>query len=174
MEINKKMGNAESFYRCVEIASSLDDSDQVFFLEDDYLFLNPDTLNFLFRNLNEISQECGKYIAIMPDDYPDRYENNRIKTECRVTQTGHFLKIDKTTCTFATFAGNIKKFKKNLTAFKNYTKGSKKAINQRNKIWKKIPLYQPIPAWTLHCQLKEIIPRYINFDQLKNYFDSPL
>lgn len=174
IEINKKMGNAESFFRCVEIASSLEDSDQVFFLEDDYLFLNPDTLNLLFRNLNEISQECGRYIAIMPDDYPDRYENNRIKTECRVTQTGHFLRIDKTTCTFATFAVNIKKYKRNLATFRNYTKGSKKAIIQRNKMWKQIPLYQPLPAWTLHCQQKSIIPRYIDFEQLKNYFESPL
>lgn len=169
-----KLGNANSFCKCVELACSLNDNEQVLFLEDDYLFLQDDVLNKLYRNLNEISQEIKSQIAIMPDDYPDRYDNNRIKTECIVTQTGHFLRIDKTTCTFATFAGNIKKFKKNLTAFKNYTKGSQKAIIQRNKLWKKIRLYQPIPAWTLHCQLKEIIPRYIDFEQLKNYFESPL
>ena len=174
LETHLQMGNAASFCRCVEIACSLKDNDQVFFLEDDYLFLNPNTLSLLYKNLNEISQVCQKYIAIMPDDYPDRYEDNRIKTECRVTQTGHFLKIDKTTCTFATFSQNIKIFQKNLFAFKNYKPGSKKAIESRNKLWKKIPLYQPIPAWTLHSQLKKIIPRYINFDQLKNYFESPL
>lgn len=174
LQIYEKLGNAGSFCKCVEIATSLDDYDQVFFLEDDYLFLHDDVLCKLNKNLNEISSESNTPIAIMPDDYPDRYTNNRIETECRITNTGHFLRINKSTCTFATFAGNIKKFRKYLMVFKEYTRGTQKAIVQRNKLWKKIPLYQPIPAWTLHCQLKEIVPRYIDFEQLKTYFESPL
>ena len=165
----EKIGNAQSFCTCVELASSLPNGEQVLFLEDDYLFLNSSALELLNYNLDKMSLENEQYVAIMPDDYPDRYCDNAIKTECRVTETGHFLRIDKTTCTFATYTDIIKKYKKYFMRFSKWPKVVED--NSINLVWKKVPLYQPVPAWTLHCQIKSVVPIYLNYGEIKDYIE---
>jgi len=165
-----KLGNAKSFCRCIEIASNLPDGEQVFFIEDDYLFLNENVLNLMNYNLTQISKMSNKMVAIMPDDYPDRYVENKIDTECLVTETGHFLRIDKTTCTFATFTDVVKKYKSLFMKFINWPRITERS--SINKVWKFVPLFQPIPAWTLHCQTKGVIPIYFDFEELKNFFEN--
>ena len=165
-----KIGNAKSFCECIKLASSLPDNEQVLLLEDDYLFLNKNTLELLNFNLDRLSVENDEHIAIMPDDYPDRYKDNSIRTECHITETGHFLKVNKTTCTFATYTDVIKKYKK---YFMRFSKWPKVTENESiNLVWKKVPLYQPIPAWTLHSQVKSVVPIYIDFVEIKKYFES--
>jgi hypothetical protein len=67
----------------------------------------------------------------MPDDYPDRYKNGSIQTECRVTEQWHFLKIDRTTCTFATYSDVVKKNKKTFLKFINWPRVTEeKSINK--------------------------------------------
>lgn len=165
-----KLGNAKSFYECVKFASELPDGEQVYFLEDDYLFLKDDILNMLNSNLMRLSLHNGCNVGIMTDDYPDRYVDNRIMTECCVTETGHFLKINKTTCTFATYTDVVKKNKKYLLKFIEWPNVDED--ESINKMWKKVPLYQPIPAWTLHCQSKAVIPLYLDYDEIKDYFEK--
>lgn len=168
----EKIGNAKSFCECVELASGLPNGEQVYFLEDDYLMLDNNVLGLLNFNLSVISREKSRPIAIMPDDYPDRYVDNVVKTECRVTEKGHFLKIDKSTCTFATYTDVVKKYKKNFMAFIGWPKITEdKSVN---KVWEKVPLYQPIPAWTLHSQIKSVIPIYLDYAKIKDYFEKNL
>lgn len=163
-----KIGNAKSFCKCIELASSLPNKEQVLLLEDDYLFLKENTLDLLNYNLEKLSIEKEKFVAIMPDDYPDRYKDNSIRTECHITETGHFLKVDKTTCTFATYTDVVKKYKKYFMRFSQWPKVTEN--ESINYVWKKVPLYQPIPAWTLHCQVKSVVPIYLNYNQLNEYF----
>ena len=167
-----KIGNAKSFCTCIELATNLPNEEQVLFLEDDYLLLKENVLELLNRNLIRISREINQYIAIMPDDYPDRYVGNTINTECRVTDTGHFLRIDKTTCTFATYVNVIKKYKNYFLNFKNWPRVTEN--ESINKVWKKVPLYQPIPAWTLHSQVKSVVPIYLDYSDIKSYIENPI
>lgn len=101
--------NSHSFCKCVDIASKFDNNDIVFFLEDDYLFIRNTVLSEIaagmsfLRDLND-----GKYVGLMPDDYPDRYVNNTANTSIVCTPIGHFMKIYSTTCTFITYCGAIK------------------------------------------------------------------
>lgn len=165
-----KIGNAKSFCECIELASSLPDNEQVLLLEDDYLFLNKNALELLNFNLDKLSVENDEHVAIMPDDYPDRYTDNAINTECRVTETGHFLRIDKTTCTFATYTDVVKKYKKYFMRFSQWPKVTEN--ESVNYVWKKVPLYQPIPAWTLHSQVKSVVPIYLDYEKIKDYFEK--
>lgn len=165
-----KIGNAKSFCECINLACSLPNEEQVYFLEDDYLMLNNDVLNNINFNLKQISKEKKCHIAIMPDDYPDRYSGNAIKTECRVTETNHFLKINKSTCTFATYVDVIKKNKKFLLNFAKWPRVTESG--SVNQVWKRVPLYQPIPAWTLHCQIRSVIPKYLDYNGIKNHLQD--
>ncbi len=165
-----KIGNAKSFCECTKLACNLPDGEQVYFLEDDYLLLNNDVLNNINFGLTQLSKEQGVKIGIMPDDYPDRYSNNAINTECHVTEIGHFLKIDKSTCTFATYADVVKKNRKYLMKFSKWPRVTERG--SVNRVWEKVPLYQPIPAWTLHCQVKSVVPMYLDYEKIRKYIET--
>lgn len=165
-----KLGNARSFCMCVDLACTLPDNEQVYFLEDDYLFLNDNVLNLINYNLTQLSIDTQKYCAIFPDDYPDRYKENvnSFNTELRVTNSGHFARIFATTCTFVTYTNVIKVFRNDLLNFINWPIiGENESIN---RLWQEVPLYQSLPALTLHSQLTDIIPRYLDYNKLNNYF----
>lgn len=162
-------GNAKSFCECIQLACRIPDGEQVYFVEDDYLMLNENVLNLLNFNLEQLSKENGKKIAIMPDDYPDRYKNGAIQTECRVTKQGHFLRIDRTTCTFATYSDVVKKNKNTFLKFMDWPRVTEE--KSVNKVWKRTPLYQPVPAWTLHCQTRSVVPIYLDYERIKNYLE---
>jgi len=53
--------------------------------------LSTSVLNNIVKNMLQLSNANLRSIAIMPDDYPDRYIKNQIVTKCHVTDTGHFL-----------------------------------------------------------------------------------
>lgn len=169
MKRYEQIGNAKSFCECIDLATTFSNGEQVYFLEDDYLFLRDDVLTLLNRNLSQLSCYNDCQIAIMPDDYPDRYVDNRVYTECCVTKTGHFLKIDKTTCTFATYVDVVKKNKDHFMKFIKWPKVTED--ESVNLAWKKVPLYQPIPAWTLHSQTESVVPIYLDYAEIRDYFE---
>ena len=42
-----------------------------------------------------------------------------------------------------------------------------------NMLWQprgEVPLYSPVPAWTIHAQTKAVLPIYLNFDVLNSFF----
>ena len=162
--------NAHSFCGCVEIATTFPDDDIVFLCEDDYLFLVDDVfykMAFSMKSLME--KNNGEYVGMMPDDYPDRYHNGVAKNRSVVSlETGHFMSIDKTTCTFSTFAGALKNHRNEVMNFINWPfVGEDQSVNL---MWRRVPLFCPLPAWTLHSQLKAIIPPYLDFGKIDDYF----
>lgn len=161
--------NAKSFCSCVKLAQEFKDEDIVFFCEDDYLFLIDDIFQRMSYSMMNISNKVGEYVGLMPDDYPDRYINGISKNKDVVSlETGHFMSIDKTTCTFSAFCRDVKRYSSQLYNFINWPYvGEDQSINL---MWQKVKLFCPIPAWTMHSQLKSIIPPYIDFQKVDNYF----
>lgn len=160
--VRTSAGNAESFCRCVEIAAALRPSDWVLMLEDDYLALRPDVLRLLPAALDRLSIVNGRPCALMPDDYFDRYKDFRRNTEVCVVPEGNFMRIDKTTCTFAASAGDIARHKDDLLRFRSWPRvGENGSVN---RMWADVPLYSPLPAWTCHVQIRSALPPYLDPD----------
>jgi hypothetical protein len=106
-----KKSNSLSFCSGVKIASDFDnDDDIVFFLEDDYLFVQEDIFSKIAVGMEQLKfHNYGKYVGIMPDDYPDRYIDDECTTKVVMTEVGSFINIFSTTCTFITYVGAIKR-----------------------------------------------------------------
>ena len=171
MVVPSVSGNAGSFCQCVDEALKLPDGEIAFFLEDDYLFLQEDVLVKLVYNMQRLSQYEGRHAAIMPDDYPDRYRDRTYAGTVRVTETGHFIKIDSTTCTFAVFSDSVKKNREHLLKFAAWPRlGEAESVNMLWQPRGDVPLYSPVPAWTLHSQTKAQIPPYLSFEELNSFF----
>lgn len=167
-------GNAESFCKCVEIAAGFPDDDIVFLLEDDYFFLVDNLFDRLAVGLDVLRHRNGRHVAIMPDDYPDRYlsgvyQGGEGYSEVHVTEIGHFMRIAHTTCTFATYAGVCRRHQDLFRRFRCWPRV--REDGSINLVWGKVPLYQPIPAWTMHSQLRNIVPKYVDFDKVYEKFE---
>lgn len=166
-------GNKKSFMTCAEIAKNIiDDETIVFFLEDDYSFLTKNGLSKAIGILEIIKYRTGEKCALFLDDYPDKYDEKgfRKNTNIMVTPYGHIMTVDSCTFSFMTYSSVIKE---------NYDKiiGGKDEQNlveseSINKIWETVPLYCPIPALTLHCQLKVHIPEYFDANNIKEIIET--
>ena len=176
MVCSKGSGNGASFATCVDIANTMvDDETMVFFLEDDYSFLSQDGLIKAVNMLGAAKERivngngwCGLFL----DDYPDRYDKigMRDNTSVMVTPFGHLMSIDSSTCSFMTYVGAIKENYSNLIKFKEYP-----SVFERDSVdlmWKNVRLFCPVPAITLHCQLRSHIPQYLNADNLKRIMET--
>jgi hypothetical protein len=128
--------------------------------------------------LDAASRLNGEQCALFLDDYPDRYENGQIRrnTDVVVTPYGHLMRIDSCTFSFLTYVGVVKK---HFDLFRGGNKdgSGKKAedfleLDNTDRIWKTVPLYCPIPALTLHCQLRCHIPPYLNAENIKRVIES--
>lgn len=164
----KTGGNAKSFCKCIEIAKFLPDNEIVYFLEDDYLFLRNDVLPLMVFSMNRLSSLENKFVGFTADDYPDRYLNKTLRenSKLRCIETGHFLQIHHTTCTFAMYTNSVKENYANLMKFEHWPFVTEDQCI--NNCWNgNVPLFSPIPAWTCHFQEDNVIPIYLNRDFLK-------
>jgi hypothetical protein len=165
-------GNGDSFATCVDIANSMvDDDTMVLFLEDDYSFLSSNGIVKSVNMLKIARERTGRWCGMFLDDYPDRYNANGIRenTTVMVTPFGHIMSIDSSTCSFMTYVGAVKENYENLIKFKNYP-----AVLEGESVdlmWKNVSLFCPIPALTLHCQLRSHIPQYLNAEELKRIME---
>lgn len=171
----KGQGNGASFATCVEFASSMiDDDTMVLFLEDDYTFLMSEGLLRSVMMLDSLKTVNGSgKCALFLDDYPDRYDGGvRHGTDVVVTPYGHLMKIDSSTCSFMTYVGNIKANREHLMRFREYP--AVMEGDSVNKMWNEggVALYCPIPAITLHCQLRTHIPVYMNAENIKRMVEG--
>ena len=161
-------GNGDSFATCVNIAANMaDDDTMVMFLEDDYTFLSSDALFKATLMLEALKVRVGGYCALFTDDYPDRYDGRgfRENTTVAVTPFGHAMRIDSSTCTFTTYVGAIRENVDSLMKFKGYPEVMESG--SVDLMWKKVPLWCPLPALTLHCQLRTHAPQYLDANSLK-------
>ena len=167
-ELNNPATFLECVRKCCEIA---DGNEMVYFLEDDYTFLRDDVLNRLVFSLDFLRKKNSAYVGIMPDDYPDRYENGTAKNKNVVVgESGHFLEVDKSTLTFATFAGAVRE---NAELLYNHRFWPRVNEDQSvNLMWKKVRLYQPLPAWTVHTQYDFLVPKYLDTEEMKKHFEE--
>ena len=166
-------GNGDSFATCINIANNMVDDDTiVFFLEDDYSFLSQDGLIKSVKMLESVKNRNGRWCAMFLDDYPDRYDEDfeRKNTTVSITPFGHLMKIDSSTCSFMTYVGVVKKHYGEFIKFREYPKVLEH--DSVDNVWKTVDLYCPIPALTLHCQLKQHVPIYLNADSLKKIMES--
>lgn len=181
MVCSKGSGNGDSFATCVDIANLMVDDDTiVFFLEDDYSFLSNDGLvksvNMLQTAMERINigNDRKKWCGLFLDDYPDRYDENgfRKNTTIMATPFGHIMSIDSSTCSFMTYVGAVKENYSSLIKFKEYPNVFEK--DSIDLMWNSgnVELFCPIPALTLHCQLKSHIPQYLNSDKIKKIMES--
>jgi hypothetical protein len=176
MVCSKRSGNGESFVTCIDIANSMiDDETMVLFLEDDYSFLSKDGLIKAVNMLKTATERTVKgkgWCGLFLDDYHDRYDEKgmRDNTSVMVTPFGHIMSIDSSTCSFMTYVGAIKENYQNLMRFKEYP-----SVLERDSVdlmWQNVRLFCPIPALTLHCQLKCHIPQYLNANNIKMIMES--
>jgi len=107
---------AGSFRKCLEISLLLNDDDELYFVEDDYLHVN-DSKKILLEGL-----EIGDYVSLY--DHPDKYINaNESKNNCvgnplindnseqtrlYLTKSSHWKLTNSTTMTFATKVKTLK------------------------------------------------------------------
>jgi hypothetical protein len=167
-----ELNNPATFLECVNHCLEIrDDNEMVYFLEDDYTFLRDDVINRLVFSLDFLRKKNSDYVGIMLDDYPDRYKNGIAENKnIVVCDAGNFMEVNKSTLTFATFAGAVKKYANFLFNHRYWP-----MVNENhsvNLMWEKIKLYEPLPAWTVHTQYEYLVPKYLDTQKMKNYFDE--
>ncbi len=112
------IGNYATFDLQLKLLTEQNDSNVVFFAEDDYFYLPhqfPKMISFLINN-NDVD-------FITPFDYPTFYTDllHRYKSEIRVYDNKHWRSVNSAGCNFLT---TKKAIKKNYKIFKIYSTGN--------------------------------------------------
>ncbi len=106
-------GNLSSLLKCFEIAKK-EQSDLIYFVEDDYLHYDHSLVDML-DTYERISSQHKDEIIVCPSDYPFNYMTNE-KTNILIGSRQHWRIITKMLCTFMvskkTFLKHIDSFKK--------------------------------------------------------------
>jgi len=112
-----KLGNQGSFMKQIEILSTQDLSDYVYFAEDDYFYLN----NAMNEMLNFAASANGDF-AITPYDHPD-YGNNGLHSKTiNGINLDSILWISRfsTTCTFLTTKNSLSNIKYGFQMYEKF------------------------------------------------------
>jgi len=106
-------GNLSSLLKCFEIAKK-EQSDLIYFVEDDYLHYDNSLVDML-DTYERISSQHKDEIIVCPSDYPFNYMTNE-KTNILIGSRQHWRTITKMLCTFMiskkTFIKHIDSFEK--------------------------------------------------------------
>lgn len=97
-------GNIPTFHQQLDYATTLQDEEKVFFVEDDYLWVEG-AISKIERSLDELE-------IVSPYDHPGHYFEERFKNEpklMRLIDNQTYREAPSNTLTFATKAGLIKK-----------------------------------------------------------------
>ena len=137
--------NLASLMQSFELAKE-QDSDLIFFVEDDYLHFET-MLMEMVATYERISSQVKRDLFLCPSDYPYLYMNNE-KTNVLIGNKRHWRTIDRSLCTFMT--------SKNLLS--QYWEFFKKTCEDRhdpfekyiNEIYKKEICLSPIKSLSLH------------------------
>ncbi len=110
---DETFGNLSSLLKCFEIAKK-DQSDLIYFVEDDYLHYDYSLVDML-DTYERISSQHKDEIIVCPSDYPFNYMTNE-KTNILIGSRQHWRIITKMLCTFMiskkTFLKHIDSFEK--------------------------------------------------------------
>ena len=110
---DETFGNLSSLLKCFEIAKK-EQSDLIYFVEDDYLHYDYSLVDML-DTYERISSQHKDEIIVCPSDYPFNYMTNE-KTNVLIGSRQHWRIITKMLCTFMiskkTFLKHIDSFEK--------------------------------------------------------------
>lgn len=159
--------SAQSFNAALDVAVTLDESDHVYFVEDDYLHL-PKSPDVLMEGL-----ERAHYVSLY--DHPDKYINGDDGGNPHVddggeitrvfrTQSCHWKLTNSTTMTFAT---SVRLLKIDAPLWREYTKGTYprdfEAFIQLRNLGR--TLATPIPGYSTHTEVDWLSP-YIDWSKV--------
>ena len=137
---------AGTFNLALDEALKLNDSEYVYFVEDDYLHKR-DAIAEMILSYERISSQIGKELIMCPADYPYLY-NKLEDSKIILGNNCHWRSIEESLCTFLTSKKIINKhFKKFVSAceFEHYP--FEKPFHD---IYKKELCISPMPALAVH------------------------
>ncbi len=138
-------GNLSSLLKCFEIAKN-DNSDLLYFVEDDYLHYEHSLVDMI-DTYERISSQHKDEIIVCPSDYPFNYMNNE-KTSILIGSQQHWRTITKILCTFMISRNMFQKYIDNFE--KNCEKRHDPFEKYINEILKKEIAISPIKSLAIH------------------------
>ncbi len=120
--------------------------DLIYFVEDDYLHLEP-MLEEMVASYERISSQLNKDIFMCPTDYPYLYMNNE-KTNVLIGNKRHWRTVNKTLCTFMTSKNLLSQYWENFyqTCINRHDPFEK----YLNEIYAKEVCISPLKSLSLH------------------------
>ena len=138
-------GNLSSLLKCFEIAKR-EQSDLIYFVEDDYLHYDHSLVDML-DTYERISSQHKDEIIVCPSDYPFNYMTNE-KTNILIGSKQHWRIITKMLCTFMI---SKKMFQKHINNFeKTCEKRHDPFEKYLNEILQKEIAVSPIKSLAIH------------------------
>ena len=142
---DETFGNLSSLLKCFEIAKK-EQSDLIYFVEDDYLHYDYSLVDML-DTYERISSQHEDEIIVCPSDYPFNYMTNE-KTNILIGSRQHWRIITKMLCTFMI---SKKTFLKHLDSFeKTCEKRHDPFEKYLNEILQKEIAISPIMSLAIH------------------------
>ncbi len=154
--ITSTLGNAGSLKLAFETAMTYDDTDIIYFVEDDYLH-KKNSRAVLLEGL-----EKANFVSLYdnPDKYlingPNRLINGGENCKTMLTTSSHWRTTNSTTMTFATRVFNVKIYKSNL--YSSCATEQPQDFKMWLEILKNTSLVIPIPGYSTHCHPPWISP----------------
>jgi hypothetical protein len=108
---SEPLGGLGSLAKCGEIATSFNDNDLVYMVEDDYLH-DADSFSRII-DFVDFAKQFNVPWFVHPTDYPDQYRNPK-RSYIFQTNTGYWREVSSTTFTMLFLAKNLKQFYSNF------------------------------------------------------------
>ena len=137
--------NLASLLCCYEFAKK-NAKDLVYFVEDDYLHLEP-MMEEMIASYERISSQLKKDIFMCPADYPYLYMNNQ-KTNVLIGNKRHWRTVEETLCTFMTSKEFLEKYWSNF--YKTCLDRNDPFEKYINEIYKNEICISPLKALSVH------------------------
>ena len=142
---NETFSNLASLLQSFEIGKERGE-DLIFFVEDDYLHLEP-MLEEMISSYERISSQIEKDIFMCPSDYPYLYMTNE-KTNILIGNKRHWRTINKSLCTFLTSKNLLDKYWEKLN--QNCLDRHDPFEKYINEIYEKEICISPLKSLSLH------------------------
>jgi hypothetical protein len=147
----KEQKNDQTFSNLASLLQSFElgkehGEDLVFFVEDDYLHVEP-MMEEMIASYERIASQMNKDIFMCPTDYPYLYMNNE-KTNILIGNKRHWRTITQTLCTFMTTKSLLDKYWENF--YNTCLNRNDPFEIYLNKIYTKELCVSPLKSLSLH------------------------
>tara|TARA_B100001057_G_scaffold208229_1_gene208902 strand:- start:159 stop:1142 length:984 start_codon:yes stop_codon:yes gene_type:complete len=142
---NQTFSNLASLLQSFELGKN-NGEDLIFFVEDDYLHLEP-MMEEMIASYERIASQIKKDIFMCPADYPYLYMNNE-KTNILIGNKRHWRTISQSLCTFMTTKALLDKYWSNF--YNNCLDRHEPFEKYLNEIYTKEFCISPLKSLSLH------------------------